>query len=296
LFVVADFGQVGERVMKIIAKFRYGGKQLAIVELNSGNTVTMQANAQQWVGDNEAALREVPRERYTPIQPGAYVQTPVAQQTVESNVKVPLLQSLVTGGFLGCLSACACVQFGLPKPVLLTTVATLGSAFWSWHGGVNFADSLLTRIEDFTNIDWNRDGQTGSQKAPPPQLRFIKVSEYGTADNPEPYQPQPTEQYINIPGMPRLDADPWTIERLVDVLERAFVSGRWGRANCNELGMSQGQWAALSKWLGPGEDKKGWNVWGTSDRPTLDGFVDQIREGVNQPTSQPTSRSKKCLT
>jgi hypothetical protein len=292
LSVVVDFGQGGEWAVKIIAKFRYGGKQLAIVELNSGATVTMQANAQQWVGDSAATLRAAPQERYTPVVPGARIETPVAQQSMESNVKVPLAQAIIESCIVGSAVFCAAAGivtfFGLPKPAILTialtAVATLRTMYESWRGNVNMADSLLTRIEDFTNIDWNRDGQTGSQKAPPPQLRFVKVGGYGTTDNPEPYRPQSTEQHINIPGMPRLDVDPWTVERLVDVLERAFVSGRWSRANCNELGMSQGQWAALSQWLGPGEDGKGWNIWGAQDHLTLQAFVDQIRETANQPT------------
>jgi hypothetical protein len=270
------------------------------LNLNS-DTWTAKAQAFTMRGEDAASLETIPQPlRPTPIQiqPGAYIETPIAQQNIESNVKVPLLQSLVTGGLLGCAWTCASLYFGLPKPLLTTTGITLMFTYRTWASGVNMADSLLTRIEDYTKVDWNRDGQVGSQSVPQnnpqPVMQLVKVrSGYSaTTDNGPTYQPEPMEQFINIPGMPRSkpDEDPWTVERLTDVLERAFISGRWGRVHRRELGMSQGQWSVLSKYLGPGKDGDGYNVWGTTDRPTLDAFVEQISVPVNQPTDQPTNQ------
>jgi len=253
-------------------------------------TWTAQARAFAMRGQDADSLQVVPQppRPFVGAQPGAYIETPVAQQSLENNVKVPLAQSLITGGFVGCITTCASVYFGLPKPVLLVTVSTLVSSFIRWNGAVPFAGSLLTRVEDYTGLDLNQDGQVGSQPQPSPVLHLVKVkSGYdATANNQPVYQPTPTEIFINIPGMPRSkpDEDPWTVERLTDVLERAFISGRWGRAHHKELGMSQGQWSALSKYLGSGDDGEGYNVWGATDRPTLDGFVEQISTPVPHPT------------
>lgn len=250
------------------------------------NTWTAQAQAFAMRGQDADSLKVIPQQTYTPLQPGAYIETPIAQQNIESNVKVPLAQGLVTGGFIGCMATCATLFFGFPKPVLIVTASTLTSAYITWKGGVNFADSLLTRIEDYTGVDINRDGVTGSeaQRKPQPELRFVSVRGSGQASNLPAYEPKPQEQYIEIPGMPRADVDPWTVDRMVDVLERAFISGRWGRQYCTELGMSQGQWSVLSKYLGSGEDGEGFNVWSTTDRPTLDAFVEDISTPVNHPT------------
>lgn len=122
-------------------------------------------------GENAASLQVIPQERYTPVvQPGAYVETPVAQQTIENNVKVPLATALISGAFIGLASACAWAFFGLPKPLAAVPGITFMSTWWSWRGSLGFARTLLTKVEDFVNVDLNRDGQVGSQPAPTPQI------------------------------------------------------------------------------------------------------------------------------
>lgn len=142
-----------------------------------------QAKPFSMIGNDAASLKVVPQSDYyapttTTVLPGARIETPVAQPSLESNVKVPLAQALVTGGIVGSAAFCIAVStvvgvetfFDLPKPALFviapTVFATLQTVYTMWRGGINMADSLLTRIEDFTGVDWNRDGQTGSQPAP----------------------------------------------------------------------------------------------------------------------------------
>lgn len=260
----------------------------------SKNTWTVQARAFTMRGDNAENLAVIPQPSLpaplppSAIYPGAYVETPVAQQNTESNVKVPFWQSLVSGGFVGCIAACSVFFLGLPKPLLLISASTLLGAYNKWNGGLNLADSLLVRVEDYTGVDWNRDGQVGSEKKPRPELRFIKTTGHGTMSNLPMYEPEQNEQYLDIPGMPRLDSDPWTVERLCDFLDRAFETKRWARAHCNELGVSQGQWSALQAFVQSFEkNEKGEKIitiWGTDDPPTLQGFVEQLARGVSQPT------------
>jgi hypothetical protein len=92
------------------------------------------------------------------------------------------------------------------------------------------------------------------------------------------YAPGPQEQYLDIPGMPRADTSPWTIERLNQFFDTALIHG-WGRGGCKRLGVSQGQWSALKTYLEP------FKVWGVDDRPTLEAFVEQISDDGNQPTA-----------
>lgn len=257
-----------------------------------------QSATARWLVDETGNLKRQPgpsQIAYTPpptavvVQPGARIETPVAQQSIESSVKVPLAQSVITGGFIGAMTICGALYLKLPKPVLITAMSTLGSTFWTWKGSINFADSLLTRIEDYTGIDVNRDGVTGSKPTPrqPAVLRLIKSkSDYtGTQTNEPAYVPATDEQIVEIPNLPKADIDPMTVQRLAALLEQAFATQRWSRAHHKELGISQGQWSVLSKYLGPGEDGKGYNVWGTKDHPALQAFIDQISVPVNQPTN-----------
>lgn len=257
------------------------------------NTWTAQAQAFTMQGDEAKNLTVIPQPPAPPpitVYPGAYVETPVAQQTTESNVKVPFAQSLIAGGFMGGITACSVYFLGLPKPGLLISASALYAAYNRWNGGLNLADSLLVRIEDYTKIDWNRDGKVGSEKKPRPQLRFVAVRGKGGMSNLPVYEPEQNEQHLDIPGMPRSkeDQDPWTIERLCDFLDRAFETKRWARAHCNELGVSQGQWSALQTFVQSFETdnagKKIITIWGTDDRPTLEGFVRQLAGVVSQPT------------
>lgn len=164
-----------------MCKCPYCGKDIKLQKA----TWTAQAKPFSMVGDSAANLKVVPQPDYsiaqpapTAVVPGARFETPVAQQNLESNVKVPLAQALVTGGIVGSAAFCIAASivtgveifFDLPKPALFvvapTVIATLQAVYSQWTGGVNMADSLLTKVEDFTGVDWNRDGHVGSTPAP----------------------------------------------------------------------------------------------------------------------------------
>jgi hypothetical protein len=129
------------------------------------NTWTAKVQAFTMRGTEASTLQPVQAARAT-IQPGAFVQTPIAQQNIESAVKVPLAQSLVTAGFIGSLASCAALYFSFPKPGIIALASTLGSAFWTWKGGMSFARDLVLCIEDFTQVDINRDNHIGQAPEP----------------------------------------------------------------------------------------------------------------------------------
>ena len=106
-----------------------------------------------------------------PMPPDVERHSGVFMPTMESNVKVPLAQSMVSGAFAG---ACACVGAftltyvgGLPLgEVLLTSAATgtlafFGLSWWQWADRSNYYDGLLWAAERLTGLDINGDDQIG---------------------------------------------------------------------------------------------------------------------------------------
>lgn len=138
-----------------------------------GASWTAQSKPFHMVGESAATLERVPAPQVTQINvpapqaiPGARIETPISQQSVESNVKVPLAQAVVTGALAGVAAACTCFFVGMHQPLLVTTcVATIATAY-KWNGGLSISDSLLVRVEDYTGVDLNNDGQVGSQPVP----------------------------------------------------------------------------------------------------------------------------------
>lgn len=107
------------------------------------------------------------------VPPGLHVsrETPVFLPTMEANVTVPRAKAFTYGGFVG--GAAFVIVAG---PLLLggqtfvwSAVAGMtagGVAFfitaaYTWHASSTFYDSLLTRFEEATGIDINRDGRIG---------------------------------------------------------------------------------------------------------------------------------------
>lgn len=103
----------------------------------------------------------------------------------ESHIFVPLIQSMVGGGFVGAITVIAVAKIsqlgGMPVRAAIDNGCTFGAlAFLVVAGGIWFwrvhkYDGLLIhRIEEATGIDWNQDGQVGQ---PEPQTVKVEVKE-----------------------------------------------------------------------------------------------------------------------
>lgn len=105
----------------------------------------------------------------TSIAPGTtYVrQEPVGSATLEGNVTVPFLQSLISGVFVGIgAGACAMVADS-PKSVGIGLVAAGVTSGLTWLVSVRQHNSLLWRMEEFIGADIDQDGEIGKPRQTP---------------------------------------------------------------------------------------------------------------------------------
>lgn len=214
------------------------------------------------------------------------LEAPARSATVESDVKVPLLQSVIGGAFLGAGIFCAWRAIGWPQPCWGPAALTFSAVGIFWSGGVREMRSLLWRLEEWTGKDITRDSAIGKPQRRGSHIRLVSINGELKQERIEPRQRlgPVIGELIDIPGMPRQDDDPWTIERLEAFLESVLIYG-WGRSNYKLLGVSQGQWAALKTHL------ETFGIWGINDPSALQRFVEQIQGDFNQPTAvEPTNQ------
>lgn len=293
------------------------------VEMLKSSTWRAQSTAARWTGTGHHDLARQPdSDRITELAgpPPLYRETPVRAPTPTSEVVVPALMSgaaavlamadtavlmlnvhfrqwplrAIESLWPGPPTLTLALETVNPFLIFLTVPCVVATLAWAHYTGVLRA--TLWRVEEWTQRDVDGNKQIGAPK-PKTNFRLIRASGVGiTRKNIPVYEPEQNEEYLNIPGLPRQDTDPWTVKRLVNFLESAFVTGRWSRAHCNEHGASQGQWKAIEQHIiSLGEqDETGKTVssaWGTRDRPTLQALVDQISGDVSQSTAnQPTNQ------
>lgn len=126
-----------------------------------------------------------------PMPPGYEIRNESASflPTTEAHVKVPLLRSLITGiyvgitggvivtylnmyGVWGRVSGWGSVGYGIMWGGLLF----FGTSFIYWLSITGKYDNLLSRIETYTGVDIDQDGEIGSPE--PPTIR-VEVKEGG---------------------------------------------------------------------------------------------------------------------
>lgn len=283
--------------MKIITRFQYQGKTIVIAELNDGQTHTFaSASYPAWRGENAAGLQAVASTQAI-AQPGAYVETPVHQQTMESNVRVPLATASISGVLTGTLVLCGWLFVGWPQPVTATVAATIATAWWQWKDGQGFARSLLTRVEDFTNVDWNRDGRTGS--APPPAEPVlspfpVRVAGDDKAAEQAAVEPAPTawvgKTTADTPIVIRhaeknRKAYTVTLGFLWDFLQTSYKFG-WTKKAWKRRGLPYEKWKDLQDFflaLNP-------EWWKIDNTPLLDTVLSRFCYQAGRPTDIPTDQ------
>ena len=114
-----------------------------------------------------------------------YTETPAHLPTMESHVKVPAAQSIITAFVIGVPFAFVSGVFGYSfgnLTIFGSIVIGFGSgvaaffvvAAYNWLSRVSNYNQLLWRVEEFLNTDINSDGETG--KPEPRQIR-VEVTE-----------------------------------------------------------------------------------------------------------------------
>lgn len=282
---------------------RCGQEHTLTVEMLKSSTWTAQFAA-QWKGTGYQDLKRQPppdRVHHAPAvpQPGAYVETPIHQQTMESGVKVPLATSLISGSFTGVLVLCGWQFVGWAQPVTATVAATIATTWWKWQGGVDFARGLLTRVEDFTGMDWNQDGQVGSTPAQgePVLSPFpVRVADDDKAAESTAVETAPTrpltraEQPILIrKAEENRPARVVTLGEIWDFLLTSFSEHDdkgWSRAAWGKRGMSRDAWEDHKSFF----EKLNPEWWKTIHPPTLDLVLRRFGAPNTRPPEVPPAR------
>lgn len=103
-------------------------------------------------------------------------QSPAFLPTKESNVIVPLLESLITGAFIGVsVTAVVIYQYGFWAGLTWGGVSLLGASFVQWIRLTGNYRNLLWKLETITGQDLDDSGDIGPP-APPPPIR-VEVQE-----------------------------------------------------------------------------------------------------------------------
>lgn len=108
------------------------------------------------------------------------------QPGLESDVRVPLAQAVLTALAAGILAACAAWAFGWPARTVALVFGVSLAAAWLWR--LRLADSLLWATETITGRDVNRDGAIGRPAqsftlANPAQARQDAAQHVATAED-----------------------------------------------------------------------------------------------------------------
>lgn len=170
-------------------------------------------------------------------------QTANFMPTKESNVVVPLLQSLITGGFAalvgGSIGGYVAIYTGGGFGQTITGILFYGSgafvlvAGWQWLSRSNFYDGLLWNIETATQIDIDGDGEIG-----------------------EPHRVEVEVKHERRPWQfDSLDVDPAHLRHLAELV--SSLGDSFSERTASKTGMTQNQFGDLrEKFL-----KHGWAMW-----------------------------------
>jgi len=148
------------------------------------------------------------------------ISTPHRPLSVEGDVAVPLLQSLVCGVLLAVLATgITWGFFGLPAaPVFLVSLSVGVMASWFWRLGV--ISETLWSIEEFAGVDIDGDGITGQ----PHVIRIEQETRTG-------------QQIYELGGIASQDIREFAIVALTGRLNERVV--------CKKFALSQGDWNGL---------------------------------------------------
>lgn len=100
-------------------------------------------------------------------------QEPVALATLEGNVTVPLLQSIISGAFAGVAAGGIAAIVEQPQSPIIGIVTASITSGLVWAIALQWHNRLLWKFEEFTGADIDQDGVVG----PPRQTPIDEVDE-----------------------------------------------------------------------------------------------------------------------
>lgn len=111
----------------------------------------------------------------TSVAPGtSYMrQEPISSATLEGNVAVPFLQSVISGVFAGIAAGGIAAIVEQPKSAIIGLITTSVTSGLVWAIALQWHNRLLWTIEEITGADIDQDGAVG----PPRQTPIDEVDE-----------------------------------------------------------------------------------------------------------------------
>lgn len=94
-------------------------------------------------------------------------QEPVAPATLEGNVAVPLLQSVISGVFAGVAAGGIAAIMEQPQSAIIGLITTSVTSGLVWSVVMRWHNSLLWKVEEVTGVDVDRDGEIGQPRQTP---------------------------------------------------------------------------------------------------------------------------------
>ena len=130
---------------------------LRIVATRTTRTSARQTLEASWTNASDAAtLTHVPER--TPD----YSRTPVRAPTLQSDVAVPLLQSVTSGVVVFIGTGGLAVALEAHKPLAWAGVCGFAALSIGWRGALQWTRAAVHRVEQWTNTDIDGDGQVGA--------------------------------------------------------------------------------------------------------------------------------------
>ena len=206
----------------------------------------------------------------------SFKQEPARAPTVQSDVVVPALRSVITGVGVGACTAGVALMTGVTTPGAFAGIGFAVAATGWWLRDVGELKSLMWRIEERFDRDINNDGQVG-QPAPPVD-RLVPVfagSNVSAVDMTElPPASEGTRLIQLEPHTDRIEK-----QRLWDYLIGAFETGDWSRdgdakgIGCIKLGITTKLHPQVRDFVSEWDEIYGVTVWGLTgeeNRPALE--------------------------
>lgn len=263
------------------------GREYGLVPLNhplmtasrmlgqQGEPTQFDAQALSWRGDNADTLTRQSDQELA----SRTVEAPARAASIESDVRVPLYQSVIGGVFVGAAVTCAWWALGWRRPILGPVIVTSASAAFFWHNAIGEMRSLLWRLEKWTGKDIDKDGAVG--EPPEKEAVYSPFPINGRDKAKSNATPEPAAKPAAKPAAPkstrptknsliqiraatgRKSARVVTLGELWGFMLLSFERNSWGRDAWQNRGVSQQLWADYKTFL----ESFGW--W-KADRPTLD--------------------------